>query len=411
MADRLPPFQQAIRPLEVEVNDLFERLVAKTPKQRIQELERVIVDALAASLRIDASKIKTDESLVSLGLDSLIGMILRSKLESALQTELPTFGLSHEPTVNGLARAAADSFESQSKDASVVGSVVEADLPVGRRVRRRRSGVVALGGAHGTQAPMFCLHPVGGDLRCYDKLARHMTSRPVYGLRSRGLDAYSDPHDSMEELIEDYADEVQRTSGSGSVCLLGWSTGGIFARELAIRLEEMGRDIESLIMIDTPLPSVFEDVDLEDNSKFLSDLVTFTNYFAGTSMQIDPRSFDGLPEDEALHRVLELGIGNGVLPSHATSSFLIRLISVCKQHVRILRESSPSLSPTRAILIRPADASVLSKAAGKDLPHDLGWGQYTDATLHSVSGHHFTMMTSEYAAEVAGKIEQLISQP
>ena len=154
MADRLPPFQQAIHPLEVEVNDLFERLVAKTPKQRIQELERVIVDALAASLRIDASKIKTDESLVSLGLDSLIGMILRSKLESALQTELPTFGLSHEPTVNGLARAAADSFEGQSKDASVVGSVVEADLPVGRRVRRRRSGVVALGGAHGTQAPM-----------------------------------------------------------------------------------------------------------------------------------------------------------------------------------------------------------------------------------------------------------------
>ena len=35
-------------------------------------------------------------------------------------------------------------------------------------------------------------------------------------------------------------------------------------------------------------------------------------------MQIDPKILNGLSEDQALRRVLELGIRNGVLPSHAT---------------------------------------------------------------------------------------------
>ena len=48
-------------------------------------------------------KLKLMIRLISLGLDSLIGMNLRSKLEVALQTDLPNFGLKYEATVSGLA--------------------------------------------------------------------------------------------------------------------------------------------------------------------------------------------------------------------------------------------------------------------------------------------------------------------
>ena len=393
-----------------DATGLLEQLLEKSPAQRMRELEQLITHTLAKALRLEATIIKADDSLISLGLDSLIGMNLRSKLEVALQTDLPNFGLKYEATVSGLARVAAESIDTplpntgqkaiQVPDRSLAQSK--------RRGRRRRSGIVALGGAHGPGAPVFCLHPVGGDLRCYDKLSRHLRSRPVYGLRSRGLDAYSEPHPSMDQMIADYSAEIQTAVPSEPICLLGWSTGGIFARELALHMTSLGRKVEALLMIDTPMPSVFEEVDLSDSSKFLSDLVTFTNYFAGNLMQIDPKILNGLSEDQALSRVLELGMRNGVLPSHATVEFLDRLISVCKQHVKILQDYSPSLSTLNSFLIRPDDPSVLGKAAGQDLASDLGWSQFNQISLHHVPGHHFTMMTSQHASSLAAKVEQLI---
>ena len=393
--------------VDLDANGLLEQLLAKSPSQRIHELERLICHTLASALRIETSEIQSDESLVGLGLNSLIGMNLRSKLEKALRTELPELGLSGCPTVEGLARVAAESIKEPTRRIDSSGEVTSSRRRDGKR-RRSRSGVVALGGAHGPQTPLFCLHPVGGDLRCYDKLSRHLKTRPVFGLRSRGLDAYSEPHSSIDSMISDYADEIEKAYGRDPVCLLGWSTGGIFARELAIRLKESGRQIEALVMVDTPMPSVFEQVDLSNNFKFLSDLVTFTNYFAGNSMEIDPSILSGLNDEQAVQRVLELGMANGVLPSHATTEFLDRLIAVCKKHVEILQRYSPAKTSLQSILIRPEDSTVLSKASGQSLPPDLGWGDFGKTDLHHVPGHHFTMMTSRNAAQLAERVEQII---
>jgi len=387
---------------------LLDRLLTKSPTQRIGELEKLIANALASALRLDVTEIRNDQSLVGLGLDSLIGMNLKDKLEGALQTELHSWGVEVDPTVRGLARVASDSLDLHL-DRQNQGLVNRSTGTRQIRRRRQRSGVVALGGAHGPNSPLFCLHPVGGDLRCYDKLARHLVSRPIYGIRSRGLDPYSEPHQSMEQMIGDYALEIQKTTREESICLLGWSTGGIFARELAIRMTELGKRVESLVMIDTPLPTVFDEVDLSDNAKFLSDLVTFTNYFAGNAMQIDTAALEGLTEDRSLKRVLELGIRNGVLPSHATTHFLDRLIAVCKQHVKILQNYSPVDSSIQSILIRPDDSTVLCQAAGRQLPSDLGWNCFGVTSLYHVAGHHFTMMTAEHAKALAEKVEHVLT--
>ena len=198
--------------VDLDANGLLEQLLAKSPSQRIHELERLICHTLASALRIETSEIQSDESLVGLGLNSLIGMNLRSKLEKALRTELPELGLSGCPTVEGLARVAAESIKEPTRRIDSSGEVTSSRRRDGKR-RRSRSGVVALGGAHGPQTPLFCLHPVGGDLRCYDKLSRHLKTRPVFGLRSRGLDAYSEPHSSIDSMISDYADEIEKVYG------------------------------------------------------------------------------------------------------------------------------------------------------------------------------------------------------
>lgn len=392
---------------------LCQRLQAASPSERVAELETVIAGTLADVLNIDADKIENDQPLATLGLDSLMGMELRSNLEAKLGIEIPVASLFDDPTVNSLARVSAESFGGSQLQAAEADVAEERPSTAEEPSRsatepRRRSGVVAMGGAHGNDTALFCVHPVGGDLRCYDSFARALRNRPVYGLRAHGLQAGSSVHQSMNDMVSDYVRAIREVLPDGPYCLMGWSTGGIFAYEMAQRLQEEGTPVQALLMVDTPLPAVFENVDLGDNAKFLVDLVEFANYFAGTSMEISYDVLHRQTEQQALAGVLELAIEHGVLPAKTTHDYLQRLINVCKQHVRILQSYEPQRSDMVVQMIRPEDTGMLSEATGQSHADDLGWGEIVPLQMHHVPGHHFTMMTGDNAVGLAEKIDQLL---
>jgi myxalamid-type polyketide synthase MxaB len=163
-----------------------------------------------------------------------------------------------------------------------------------------------------------------------------------------------------------------------------------------------------MIMVDTPLPAVFEGVDLSDDAKFFVDLIEFTNYFAGTSMEISYDELRGLSEEEAIASVHGLVIEHGVLPAKTTHEYLHRLIAVCKQHVQILQGYQPQPCEIPVHMLRPEDTGMLTEATGQAHADDLGWGDLVQLRLHQVPGHHFTMMTGENAVSIAATIDQLI---
>ncbi|MCM2369159.1 type I polyketide synthase [Aporhodopirellula aestuarii] len=398
---------------------LFARLKAAEPNERLIELQSFVATALADVMGIDAETIDADQPLASLGLDSLMGMELRSKLESQLGIELPMSALFDNPSVLSLARVASSAYDDVASDAG--GAAVSqtdqasaakpASSGAVRAEPRSKPGIVSLGGTQGEGAPVFCLHPVGGDLRCYDSLARTMKDRPVYGLRAQGLQAGSVAHETMDALVSDYIQIIRETYPEGPYNLVGWSTGGIFAYEIARRLQENQHAVQSLIMIDSPLPVVFESVDLDDNAMFLVDLVEFANYFAGTSMEITYEALHQLSEKDALDFVLRLSIDHGVLPAKTTPMYLERLINVCKQHVKILQGYQPPPSDLAAEMLRPEVTGLLTHATGHSFDDDLGWGKIVQLRLHQVSGHHFTMMTAPNVFSMAEKISDLLSEP
>jgi myxalamid-type polyketide synthase MxaB len=191
---------------------------------------------------------------------------------------------------------------------------------------------------------------------------------------------------------------------------MGWSTGGIFAYEIARRLAHEELPVQALVMIDTPLPVVFRDVDLQDHAKFLVDLVEFANYFAGTSMELNYEELKSQDNRQAIARVLSLGIEHRVLPPSATGEYLERLINVCKRHVEFLQTYIPPTSGLAIELLRPEDTGMLSEATGQSYADDLGWSEFAQLRVHQVPGHHFTMMTGANAPVLANKIEELLGE-
>lgn len=411
---------------------LYQRLKSADSEVRLVELQAIIHANLGDVMGIDADLIEPDQPLVSLGLDSLMGMELRGKLESKLGIGIPMSALLDEPSVISLAEVAAAAYEnsSTSADPSTPGQPSETRSTETQATSssttespttesRGRAGLVTLGGSVASSSvasktapvpnsPLFCLHPIGGDLRCYDSLARKITDRAVYGLRAKGLQISSHPHRSMEQMATDYIKIIRDACPRGPYCLLGWSTGGIFAYEIARRLHQSGHQVQSLVIIDTPLPEVFETVDLEDNAKFLVDLIEFTNYFANTNMQLSYQSLDGLTEEEAIAYVLDLTVQHNVLPTNTTPEYLRRLVDLCKGHVEILQNYRPEPSQLAVNLLCPQEQGMLSRVTGHMLAEDLGWSDYGSLETYQVPGHHFTMMMSQHATTVADKISEIL---
>ena len=343
-----------------EIDEAFcQRLREATTDHREQQLCDYIGGEVALVMGIDRASLDTDQALSSFGLDSLMGMELKAKIESRLGLDLPMASLFDNPTVRSLARVVGDQFGGVD-DVDSNGVVDEQSLA--ENGRESGSGVwsplVSLAKG-GSRPPLFCVHPVGGDLRCYVDLARCLQeNRPVWGLRPRGLEEQMPPHSSMDALVDDYIDAIRRLEPDGPYHLAGWSTGGIYAYEMARRLLAEKAAVGALILLDTPTPSIFQDVDLNDDARFLVDLVGFSNWFAGTRMHVSYQQLRENDSEQALELVLEQARKNGVLPSDTPVAHLRRLIEVCKQNVHAIMQYVPPTLSQPVHFFRPEDTTV-----------------------------------------------------
>jgi thioesterase domain-containing protein len=104
---------------------------------------------------------------------------------------------------------------------------------------------------HGSRPPFFCVHPLAGLSWSYSPLARYMPADyPLYGLQARGLDGTEPPHQSVRDMAADYIKEMRGIQESGPYHLLGWSSGGNIAQEMAVQLQDQGEKVAALIIMD-----------------------------------------------------------------------------------------------------------------------------------------------------------------
>ena len=120
-----------------------------------------------------------------------------------------------------------------------------------------------------------------------------------------------------------------------------------------------------LALIDTPLPSICDDVDVEDDARFLCDLVNFANRCAGEEVRIDYDKISRLPASERFAAALADARDTGLVPPEMPEEFIRRLVHVGEANVRVLQ----SYRPTAAI--DPPCSSSCRKPR-KHWPRSLG---------------------------------------
>lgn len=135
--------------------------------------------------------------------------------------------------------------------------------------------------------PLFCFHPVGGQVVFYKALAKRMSQRyHVYGIRAVGLYGEAQPLDSVETMANTYLPEIQKIQPKGPYLLVGWSMGGLIAFEIA-RILSQRKETAIPILIDTDDPSQairVKNLDKETIFRHLNEMQAIGVNYVGKDM-------------------------------------------------------------------------------------------------------------------------------
>jgi amino acid adenylation domain-containing protein len=103
----------------------------------------------------------------------------------------------------------------------------------------------------GTKKPLFLVHGLGLNVLLYTTIINFLDpEQPVYGLQAKGLNGVDKPLDTIEKIAAYYITEIQTIDKDGPYALAGFSLGGMIAFEMARQLDEMGKKVSFLGLLD-----------------------------------------------------------------------------------------------------------------------------------------------------------------
>ncbi|MFF1785992.1 amino acid adenylation domain-containing protein [Kitasatospora sp. NPDC058243] len=225
----------------------------RTPRE--QQLCELFAEVLGVAA------VGVDDDFFALGGHSLLVVRLAGRIRELLGLDVGIGTLFQSPTVAALDTALAAG--SQSADA------LDVLLPLRPAAPGRRT-------------PLFAVHPAGGLSWCYTGLIRHLPAdQPIYGLQAQGVGAATAARplpQTLDELAAHYVDRLREAQPEGPYRLLGWSTGGIIAHAVAVRLQDLGHAVELLAILDAYPAEGFRDLPVPDQAEALEALLTMGGY-------------------------------------------------------------------------------------------------------------------------------------
>jgi len=168
------------------------------------------------------------DNFFALGGHSLLAARMAAEIEKSFASKLTIGALFQSPTIQLLAQRLTD----------------EAWAPAW-------SSLVPLQ-PQGSKPPLFLIHGWGGSVLELLALARLLPpDQPCYGIQAVGLDGRAARHTTVEEMAAHYVTEIVSFQPRGQIYLGAYCMGGVIAFETARQLQQQGRRVALLALVDT----------------------------------------------------------------------------------------------------------------------------------------------------------------
>ncbi|HEY0606419.1 MAG TPA: amino acid adenylation domain-containing protein [Herpetosiphonaceae bacterium] len=387
LAERLPEYMVPgafveLDALPLTINGKLDRRALPAPEQQRDEALVGPRDTIELRLvrlweeLLDTRPIGVHDSFFALGGDSLLAVRLIAQIQRQFDRQLPLAALFQARTIEqlgGLLRH---------------GTMHESDVLVPIQ-------------PHGTQPPLFLVHPIGGNVLAYVELAQQLGSnQPLYGLQARGLSDPQRASSTIAEMAADYLAALRTIQPHGPYRLGGWSFGGVVAVEMARQLQDLGEQIAALLLIDSGLPTTTTEApdDLALLAGFARDLGVTIESPAALAERFTT-------EDERFGALLEHAQRSGIVPPDLERPALQQLFAIFKTNLLALQRYTPQPYAGSITLFVAAE-----EPAGPTDPR-LAWAELVDGlSVHEIPADHYTILKSPavqlLAAELRRELER-----
>jgi amino acid adenylation domain-containing protein len=249
---------------------------------------------------------------------------------------------------------------------------------------------------NGSNRPLFCIHPIGGNVLEYYPLADYLgKEQPIYGLQSQGLDGKQPPLNCVEAMASHYIKEMLAVQPHGPYAILGYSFGGLVAFEIAQQLLAAGQEIALLAILDLKSPNLAK----ARPSFARSILIHFQNLG-----QLSNREKVKYIRDRIDYRLTN---------KFDYKEFLIEnLAEIAPPSAELLNIIDANFQAIQAYSIRPYTSNAtLFRCQVQTLDYalsaDLGWGELIGGNLEifNIDSIHYGMLREPSIKVVAEKLK------
>ena len=209
----------------------------------------VFISMVAAETGVDLAELEPSTRFSDLGVESLMSIAVLSAVKDRTGTMLPASFFNDYPTVADVRKELGSEAESHPVAAPLTAERFKPNKP-----KYASRPVFLQGRPNSGLTPLFLIADGAGSAASYINLPPFKSKLPVYALESPFLQCPLEYTYTFEEVATIYVDEIRKISPSGPVMVGGWSLGGIHAFEVSRQLTALGREIQGLIMIDSPCP-------------------------------------------------------------------------------------------------------------------------------------------------------------
>ena len=284
----------------------------------------------------------------------------------------------------------------------------------------RRSVLVGLQPI-GSKPPLFCVHPIGGNVFHYIGLARLLgNDQPFYGLQMPDLEGKEERFTTLEGIATDYIVELQTVQPEGPYLLSGWSTGGVIAFEMAQQLKQQGQAVALLALFDSMVPTSYSHTDQLTEASGMDD-EALTKYILD---QFDiPAPNPAFYQDDSnvqLMYAFEQAMMRRFIPLDMHLDEFRMLARMRKMNFDAVYSYKPQIYPGQITLFRATEGDAIIDVSETTHPLDVpiertltrGWDQLAleGIKVYKVAGNHNTLFSSTNVPVLASSLRDCLDE-
>ncbi|MFJ3337925.1 alpha/beta fold hydrolase [Streptomyces sp. NPDC086766] len=251
----------------------------------------------------------------------------------------------------------------------------------------------------GNKTPLFCVHPGVGEVLVFVNLAKYFVGdRPFYALRARGFNEGEKPFATFEQMVDCYADAIQRQQPHGPYAVAGYSYGGAVAFEIAKVLRARGERVDFVGSFNLP-PHIkyrMEELDFVETAANLAFFLALID--KKQSLEL-PGLLRDLPREEQIARLIALAPATRLAELDLDAA----KFAAWAELADALTDLGRGYRPSGSVGSMSVFYAIPLRGTKQDwLDHELRrWDEFTTEPNRyiEVPGEHYTLMSPRHVAD------------